>query len=380
MEYKKVIWIVAIIIVLYLLYKYCKGGVSGFEYMTMFKGYGPENLPQGMIKTKYPIGTIPRSRIPLELRMKLNKLSVQARAPPADAQIPESFDWREVAKGLIGEPLDQEQCGSCWAYAVTGALSDRVRIQTKGQHLVKQIDYKYGQSMDDQVVQVLNALSPYVLAACDSCDLHSDDPEVRNLLVQQDECNQGCSGGIPQFACNFIHDNGMVSLGCDTTRTDYSCHSMKKFGGQIQSGCHVFRFGSSIRANLAEPEQLANASDAVLQQNMRAIQTEIMANGPVTLAFSVYPSFMQYNGGVYKELQPGENVEGGHAVVIVGWGVDGDVPYWIVRNSWGPRWGEDGYFRMLRGKNFCNCESDNFACNVNLQALNEQPAVTPDSH
>ncbi len=42
-----------------------------------------------------------------------------------------------------------------------------------------------------------------------------------------------------------------------------------------------------------------------------------------------------------------------HAIVIVGWGVEGTTPYWKVRNSWGTGWGEAGYFRIIRGVNAC---------------------------
>ncbi|VDM74705.1 unnamed protein product [Strongylus vulgaris] len=48
--------------------------------------------------------------------------------------------------------------------------------------------------------------------------------------------------------------------------------------------------------------------------------------------------------------------EGAHAIKIIGWGVEKGTPYWIVANSWNTDWGEDGYFRILRGRNECGIE------------------------
>ena len=61
-----------------------------------------------------------------------------------------------------------------------------------------------------------------------------------------------------------------------------------------------------------------------------------------------------------------------HAVLVVGYGVEAaaasasDVPYWIVKNSWGTEWGEDGYYRVVRGKNHCGIA--NFAVHSVLTA------------
>lgn len=74
-----------------------------------------------------------------------------------------------------------------------------------------------------------------------------------------------------------------------------------------------------------------------------------MSGGPVETAFTVYSDFESYAGGVYHHVK-GE-MAGGHAVKIVGWGVEGEVKYWKVANSWNPYWGEKGYFRIRRGHN-----------------------------
>ena len=105
------------------------------------------------------------------------------------------------------------------------------------------------------------------------------------------------------------------------------------------------------------------------------IKAEIMKNGPVQTAFTVYEDFVSYKTGVYQHVTGNElgkhigdwSTEchswykysvwlGGHAVKIVGWGVDSSVPYWLVANSWNTDWAENGYFRILRGKNECGIE------------------------
>ena len=86
-----------------------------------------------------------------------------------------------------------------------------------------------------------------------------------------------------------------------------------------------------------------------------AIQAMISEGGPVETAFSVYSDFENYASGVYKHT--GGSMLGGHAVRIVGWGVDSGTKYWKVANSWNPYWGEKGYFRIERGVNSCGIES-----------------------
>lgn len=80
-----------------------------------------------------------------------------------------------------------------------------------------------------------------------------------------------------------------------------------------------------------------------------------MTNGPVEAAFYVYRDFISYKSGVYHHTSG--SFLGGHAIKIIGWGVDGSTPYWIIANSWGTTWGINGFFWMLRGRNECGIES-----------------------
>merc|ERR1712050_693486 len=79
------------------------------------------------------------------------------------------------------------------------------------------------------------------------------------------------------------------------------------------------------------------------------IRKMIMSGGPVETAFTVYSDFENYAGGIYHHVSGG--MAGGHAVKMVGWGVENGQKYWKVANSWNPYWGEKGYFRILRGNN-----------------------------
>ena len=66
------------------------------------------------------------------------------------------------------------------------------------------------------------------------------------------------------------------------------------------------------------------------------IQQMIMAGGPVSTAFTVFSDFENYAGGIYHHVNG--TMAGGHAVKFVGWGVENNVKYWKVANSWNPYW------------------------------------------
>jgi len=80
-----------------------------------------------------------------------------------------------------------------------------------------------------------------------------------------------------------------------------------------------------------------------------------MTNGPVEASFTVYLDFVTYKSGVYVHKTGG--ALGGHAIKILGWGVDNGVAYWTVANSWNTDWGAAGYFLIKRGVDECGIES-----------------------
>lgn len=80
-----------------------------------------------------------------------------------------------------------------------------------------------------------------------------------------------------------------------------------------------------------------------------AIKKDLIENGPVTAAFTVYEDFVNYKSGVYRHTTG--SALGGHAVKIIGYGED----YWIVNNSWNETWGDNGTFKIAFGE--CGIDS-----------------------
>mmetsp|Transcript_7855 Transcript_7855/g.12570 ORF Transcript_7855/g.12570 Transcript_7855/m.12570 type:complete len:327 (-) Transcript_7855:563-1543(-) len=210
--------------------------------------------------------------------------------------LPANFDAREFWAGWIHAIMDQQSCGSCWAFAATEVLSDRFAIASKG--------------------KVNTVLSPEDMVSCDRID-------------------NGCGGGSLPFSWHFLKKTGVVSDRCFPYTADKN-KSPKCLATCVSPDENYVKYKASQWYKVG----------GFLRGNPDAIMTEIMQNGPVEAAFQVHSDFDKYSSGVYTHTT--SVIEGGHAVKIVGWGTDAvsGVPYWIVANSWGEDWGEKGFFRI----------------------------------
>eukprot|EP00769_Ergobibamus_cyprinoides_P001658 gnl/Ergobibamus_cyprinoides/2724.p1 GENE.gnl/Ergobibamus_cyprinoides/2724~~gnl/Ergobibamus_cyprinoides/2724.p1 ORF type:complete len:384 (+),score=216.73 gnl/Ergobibamus_cyprinoides/2724:43-1194(+) len=218
-----------------------------------------------------------------------------------NAALPENWEAAEAFPGCVGAIRDQEQCGSCWAFGAAEAASDRLCIAKQGAEYV--------------------TLSPQYMVSCDSM-------------------NHGCDGGNLDFVWYFLKNHGTVSDAC-----------MPYVSGdatvpECPSTC--------VDGSALDPVRAKTAYD--VSRNPQTIQNELMKNGPVEAAFTVYKDFYSYESGVYHHVT-GRRM-GGHAIKIVGWGVEDGVDYWRIANSWNTTWGEDGFFRIVRGTNECGIESN----------------------
>jgi C1A family cysteine protease len=203
------------------------------------------------------------------------------------AGTPSSIDWR--TKGAVTSVKDQGQCGSCWTFSSTGAIEGAWAI-SKGQ---------------------LIDLSEQELVDCATGISYG---------------SHGCNGGQMEGAFKFVIENGQCSL------SSYPYTSgVTKTGGTCQKCTPIVHMSS---CSDVKPNDQLSLKAAVTQQ-------------PVAIAIEADTRYFQsYSSGVLTASTCGTNLD--HGVLIVGYGTENGQDYWLVKNSWGTSWGENGYVKIAR--------------------------------
>jgi len=233
---------------------------------------------------------------------------------------PTSLDWREKdGKNYLEPVMDQGDCGSCYIVASMRMLNTR--------HHINLAD-KYERERD------LFSMS---------------------FPLYCSEYNQGCEGGFSNLVARWSQDVGFVPARCAPYTTSGSCSVAKECledTPKYRANNHRYVGGYYGKANEGE-------------------MMKELENGPYAVGLAVGNDFMYYTEGVYHgvDMQPiAKDPEGWqemqHAVLLVGYGEEDGTKYWIIQNSWGPDWGEDGYIRMRRGENDSGIESSPEAADV----------------
>ena len=212
----------------------------------------------------------------------------------ASYSYPSALDWRNVGGKDWTTPVHhQGGCGSCVAFATASAIESRLEI-----------------AMGDP-------------------DLNPDLSEAHMFF-----CGSGSTcrnGWYPSAAMDYARDTGIVDEGC----YPYAAHDQT---------CTVCPDWQSRATQISSWVGLTSIAD---------MKQALADDGPFEVTMVVYTDFFYYTEGVYRHTWGG--IEGAHAVTVVGY--DDSEGYWIVKNSWGTGWGEDGWFRIAYGEVYI----DNYA-------------------
>lgn len=217
--------------------------------------------------------------------------------------LPLEVDWRK--HDAVTAVKNQGQCGSCWAFVATGTVEGAYAI--KSGRLV--------------------SLSEQELLDCTSF------------------WNYGCDGGSHVEALDWIYRNGGVTM-----------ESLYPYNA-IKGDCNSEKYDTYT---------VTVDNYVCIPPNNEALLLEAVASVPVAVAVDASPvDFMLYSSGIITQeflgLSCGENLT--HAMLVVGYGSEDGLDYWILKNSWGTDWGENGYMRLQRnvdieGKGVCGINRD----------------------
>lgn len=185
---------------------------------------------------------------------------------------------------------NQEACASCWAFASNEVLSDRLCIKN---------------------------------------NLNSSTDLSNQYLISCINSEYKCDGGYLDRPWVLFQTQGVVSEAC------FPYTSGKTL---IVPKCPT----SCVKRN-AFTKYKSQSFD--YYTTVDEIKNQIFNYGPISTGMLVYTDFFTYKSGIYELTDEGVFV-GGHAVKIIGWGVENGVEFWVAKNSWGNLWGIDGFFKI----------------------------------
>jgi hypothetical protein len=322
--------------------------------------------------------------------------------------VPDSFDGRSVWGKYMQPVRNQGTCGSCWAFATTFCLATRLSISTNGKYNFalspsKMVLCNMGDKEMSMAQTKFGKGEPYDYLT----DAEMAGTDYSNLEVEAVN-NVGCHGSTIIGAWQFLQRFGVPEETCmQYNSSDHGQQDLSKYTegmaltpcsrilGQFLDKCpsdgspaiYHRAIGYYIVPGVASSSSGPSGPDGpdgpfgpdfgtvkeggIASGSELDIRRDVYHWGPVSVGFTVYADFFEFfknnPKGVYKWNGQGE-AQGGHAVSIVGWGTDATsgMPYWQVRNSWGPDWGDSGYFKILRGSNHCGIEENVVAGLPNL--------------
>lgn len=272
-----------------------------------------------------------------DVEVPLNPGYVYAPGKPTDTY-PDIFDSRN--DGYVNDVKDQGDLGSCWAFAAAG--------------MVETCFNKLYEFKGDDRLELSESFIIYCLAG---------NPEI-NMPIYHANCIKNDSisdGGDPKDALNEINKNGVC---------------INRFGIHDEERFKYRTTPPDACTHWNDPKIFCPKGTQTHIYDKDEIKRLIYRDGIVDINIYTKENFHDYINGIYDLAEDQSDTTGSHAVCLVGWGVEDNTEYWILRNSWGSTWGENGYMKLKMHTD----ESSNFQCLVHFASYYDYGFIWEQDH